>query len=154
MVAKRPFDPDLGLRELGMDYFSIVLQAWQSNAPSADFFIWTFFRNTVECQFGSIIRSGVLSWTSVATNIEFCKSADNLCKQFRPRSGPIEHHPDLDPNHLTLWLCSWKIFFLKKINRQNKSMKNYPVHNEFSIDYRSRSFHMFGPIDDNCQLTH
>ena len=29
-------------------------------------------------------------------------SADNLCKQFGPRSGPTNVGPDLDPNCLTL----------------------------------------------------
>ena len=28
-------------------------------------------------------------------------SADNLCKQFGPRSGPTKCQPDLDPNCLT-----------------------------------------------------
>ena len=34
---------------------------------------------------------------------------------------------DLDPNHLTLWQCSWR-----KVNTDNKSMKNYPACKELS----------------------
>ena len=38
--------------------------------------------------------------------------------------------PGLDPNYLTLWWYSWKNsskkFIFKKINRRQKSMKNYP----------------------------
>ena len=48
-------------------------------------------------------------------------SADNLCKQFGPRSGRQNVGPDLDQNCLTLWWYSWKNFsekmILKKINR-------------------------------------
>ena len=44
------------------------------------------------------------------------KAAADLCKQFRPRSGPTEH--------LTLWICFWKIFkklILKKKSQQMKT---------------------------------
>ena len=38
-------------------------------------------------------------------------SADNHCKQFGPRSGPT------DPNHLTIWWCSWNNFLKKLISK-------------------------------------
>ena len=46
--------------------------------------------------------------------VTFFTSADNLSKQFGPRSGPTKWS-DLDPNCLTLWWYSWKIFFKKLI---------------------------------------
>ena len=62
-------------------------------------------------------------------------SADNLCKQFGPRSGQ-NVGPDLDPNCLTLWWYSWKnflkMFILKKISRRQQSMKNSPACKELN----------------------
>ena len=46
--------------------------------------------------------------------------------------------PDLDPNCLTLWLCSWKIFLKFRFEKSqqidgNKSMKNYPACKENNL---------------------
>ena len=59
-------------------------------------------------------------------------SADNLCKQFAPRSGPTEVGLDLDPNCLDTLVVFLKEFFEKvnyekKFADDNKSMKNYPA---------------------------
>ena len=43
-------------------------------------------------------------------------SADNLCKQFGPRSGPTECRPDLNPNRLTLSLIVFLKDFFEKVN--------------------------------------
>ena len=51
----------------------------------------------------------------------YLSSADNLCKQFGPKSGTTKQNvrPDLHPNCMTLWWCTWKdiqkIFWKKKI---------------------------------------
>ena len=50
-------------------------------------------------------------------------SADNLCKQFGPRSGPTKCRADLDSNCLTLWWCSWNIF-LEKNQQMTKKHAN------------------------------
>ena len=42
-------------------------------------------------------------------------SADDLCRQFGPRSGRPSVKPDLDPNCLSLWWYSWENFSKKLI---------------------------------------
>ena len=60
-------------------------------------------------------------------------SADDLRKQFGPRSGPTKNvGPDLDPNYLPLWWYSWKNF-KKKNQLMTKSGKNYPVALHYSL---------------------
>ena len=44
----------------------------------------------------------LFSSTKVLTLCLLVPSADKLCKQFGPRSGPTNRRPDLDPNSLTL----------------------------------------------------
>ena len=56
-------------------------------------------------------------------------SADNLCKQFGPRSGPTNVGPDLDQNYLTL-MVFLKYFFDKvdfeKNQQTTKKHENFP----------------------------
>ena len=51
-------------------------------------------------------------------------STNNLCKQFRPRSGPTNVLPDLDPNCFSLWWYSWKNisknWILTKVSRRQQ----------------------------------
>ena len=42
------------------------------------------------------------SVSNKSVNRAILSSADNLCKQFGPRSGPTESQLDLDPSRLTL----------------------------------------------------
>ena len=73
----------------------------------------------------------------MASSCGLLSSADNLCKQCGPRSGRQNVGPDLDPNCLTLWWYSWKIFlkkFIKKIHRWQKSTQNYPACNELTFN--------------------
>ena len=49
-------------------------------------------------------------------------SADNLCKQFGPRSGSTER---LDPNCVSHFL---KKLMSKKSGDDKENMKNYPAH--------------------------
>ena len=47
---------------------------------------------------------------------------------FTPTNTKLQNvNHDLDPNHLTLRWCSWKIFFEKKSADDSKRMKNYPA---------------------------
>ena len=64
-------------------------------------------------------------------------SADNLCKQFGPRSGPDQAQHDvnhnLDPNHLTLRYGVPEIIFrqiliLKKVSRRHQKNKKFGEH--------------------------
>ena len=49
-------------------------------------------------------------------------SADNLCKQFGPRSGPAKRiGQDLDPNCLTLYRYSGNIFLEKQQQQQQQT---------------------------------
>ena len=59
-------------------------------------------------------------------------SVDNICKQFGPRSGPIECR-FLSGSKLFDTLIS--VFFLSD---DNKIMKNYPACKEFKIKYLNR----------------
>ena len=66
-------------------------------------------------------------------------TADNLSKQFGPRSGPTYVGPDLDPNHLTLWwyfriYFFWKSWFWKKSEDDKKACK---------ITQHAKSYWMF-----------
>ena len=59
-------------------------------------------------------------------------SADNFCKQFGPRSGPIESRPwsrSKQFDSLIVFMKEFfeKVNFEKKSVNDNKSMKNYPA---------------------------
>ena len=54
-------------------------------------------------------------------------SADNLCKQFGPRSGLAKHQAWSGPNCLTLWGNFRKSWFWKKNQQTTKNHKNYPA---------------------------
>ena len=72
--------------------------------------------------------------------------------------------PDLDPNCLTHWKYSWKIFFFnlkKKSTDDKKSMQNYPACKELKTSHNSSRWHseMFlffrkkNKIDISCELS-
>ena len=67
--------------------------------------------------------------TPISTLCLLVLAADNLCKQFRPRTGRQNVWPDLDPNCL-------KYFFSKLMICKNqqitKSMKKYPTCKELN----------------------
>ena len=68
---------------------------------------------------------------------DFCRLLKTFANSLDPDQARQNVGPDLDPNCLTLWWYSWKIFLkkliLKKIHRQQKSMQNYPACKELSL---------------------
>ena len=76
------------------------------------FFCWVYF---------------LASWPLLS----FCCLLITFANSLDPDQDGQNVHPDLDPNCLTLWQCSWKYFwksvFWKKSADGNKSMKNFPA---------------------------
>ena len=73
-------------------------------------------------------------------------SADNLCKQFAPRSSPTKYLTWFGSNLLTLRWYSWKNFskklILKKIGRRQKNMKNFPGVKELKLVRKQKWVYM------------
>ena len=73
-------------------------------------------------------------------------SADNLCKQFGPRSGPTECRSRSGPKQLDTLMVFLKVFFEKvnfEISEQTtdfKRMKNYPACKELRATSQESSF--------------
>ena len=65
------------------------------------------------------------------------RSADNLGKQFGPRSSPTNRWATSGSKLFDILMVFLKLFLkrliLKKISRRQKSMENYPVCNEFNM---------------------
>ena len=77
-------------------------------------------------------------------------SADNLCKQFGPRSGQTKRQASsgsklFDTLMVFLEDCFEKL--IKKIHRQQKSMQNYPACKEFKVFFCKN-------INDNFLFSH
>ena len=80
----------------------------------------------------------VISWHGSYDASGDWSSADNLCKQYGPRSGPKKFDPDLDPNFWHSDSVPESIFFeyliLKKVSRRQQQLhiKNYPACKELN----------------------
>ena len=70
---------------------------------------------------------------------DFCRLLITFANSLEPDQAWQNVGPDLDPNCLTLWWYSWKIFFkisiFKKIHRWQKSMQNYPACKELELTH-------------------
>ena len=73
---------------------------------------------------------------------DFCRLLITFANSLDPDQARQNVGSDLDPNCLILWWYSWKIFLkkliLKKINRLQKSMQNYPACKEVTPYYTSK----------------
>ena len=82
-------------------------------------------------QMGQYRRFWYLSYRTLLVNSNFCRLLITFANSLDPDQDRHNVGPDLNPNHLTLWWCSWKNFLkkwiLKKSTDDNKSMKNYPA---------------------------
>ena len=74
---------------------------------------------------------------SLPTSGDFCHLLITFANSLDPDQAGQNIGPDLDPNCLTLWCYSWKIFLgkvnLNKIHRWQKSMQNYPACKELKV---------------------
>ena len=92
-----------------------------------------------------------ISWCGTLTLYLLASSADNLCKQFGPRSGPTKCRPDLDHRCLTLLWFLKEIFDSKKISRRQKiSMQTYPACKEFTYSAKYANIDLCIFFSPNC----
>ena len=87
-------------------------------------------KNISKCRLLKILPR-VLSVNSFPTSSNFCYLLIIFVNSLDPDQTRQNVGPDLDPNYLTLWWYSWKIFFekvnlkkKKKIHRQQKYAKS------------------------------
>ena len=82
--------------------------------------------------------------------VTFVLSVDNLCKQFGsssldPDQAQCFVGPDLDPNYLTFWWYSWKIF-LEKVNFKENSTDDNKACKELKYELTKTRLYNFDPL--------
>ena len=89
--------------------------------------ISTYFDVLKDAQiFSQNVRENYALFNSCSQPVGNLLSADNLCKQFGPRSGWTKHPAWCGSKHLTLWWYSWKNFWKSRFWKITADVrKNY-----------------------------
>ena len=90
---------------------------------------------------------------------DFCHMLITFANSLDPDQDRRNVGPDLDPNCLTLWWCSWKNFMKKVIlkicSRRHKIMKNFPACKELTTWKHPVSHQLqrkMTPTDHACSI--